>query len=203
MIRPSASLILARRAASVTTGCDFEVLLLKRSSLGSFKACHVYPGGAVDPHDSGHQADKYRICAVRETFEETGIYCGAESNRLSSRQAAQWRSRIHGNAEKFKLFQEAYAATDIQLESLLLWSHWITPVQEAKRFETKFFLKVLSPENIDNILAHESAGKLTPFILKMAKNLCCSNGCLPPWLWKSLTGETYPCFPRNSVRFRI
>jgi len=41
---------------------------------------------------------------------------------------------------------------------LILWSHWITPVQERKRFDTKFFLALVKPE--DASLARVSADGL-------------------------------------------
>lgn len=75
--RPSSSVLLI----SPTN----EILLLHRvRSASSFAAAHVFPGGNVDPLHDGepptpddparHQdGSVYRLAAIRETFEESGI----------------------------------------------------------------------------------------------------------------------------------
>lgn len=96
-----------------------QVLLLHRvKSSTSFASAHVFPGGNLDPFHDGsipavdapdrHQdGPSYRIGAIRETFEETGILLAKRkdgSGELVSLEAAERdeaRKKIHGNQVKF------------------------------------------------------------------------------------------------------
>ena len=87
-----------------------EVLLLKRNSRGQFGNMWVFPGGRVDPDDSGavvgHDAEveigAARAAAVREAAEE--------------------------------------ASLDLDPSGLVPFSFWVPPLGGAKRFATWFFL---------------------------------------------------------------
>jgi hypothetical protein len=50
--------------------------------------------------------------------------------------------------------------TQPALEKLVRWAHWITPVVEKKRFDTQFFLTVLSKPLEDSVLI-DADGKET------------------------------------------
>ena len=66
---PSASVILVRDAAA-----GIETYLLHRHARMPFAASMVvFPGGRVDPVDQTAGSDPLRVCAVRETAEETGV----------------------------------------------------------------------------------------------------------------------------------
>jgi 8-oxo-dGTP pyrophosphatase MutT (NUDIX family) len=58
----------------------------------------VYPGGLVDAHDTWHdtQQDVYRIAALRETFEETGLFVsfGCQSRSVGSKSLSDWRLEV-------------------------------------------------------------------------------------------------------------
>jgi 8-oxo-dGTP pyrophosphatase MutT (NUDIX family) len=102
------------------------------------------------------------IAATRETFEETGVllattaegqHCGSERvTRLHERQRA-----IVSQPELFATsLQEEHLQLDVQ--RLIYWSHWITPSTVSKRFDTRFYLASLPPEqsaDVDNIEATE------------------------------------------------
>jgi 8-oxo-dGTP pyrophosphatase MutT (NUDIX family) len=94
------------------------VLLHRVRTSTSFASAHVFPGGNLDPYHDGeipevdasdrHQdGPSYRIGAIRETFEETGILLAKRkdgSRELLSLEAAERdaaRKRIHGNEVKF------------------------------------------------------------------------------------------------------
>lgn len=71
-----------------------EVLLLHRvKSLTSFSSAYVLPGGNLSPLDDGHvppfddperhsDSPAYRMCAIRELFEETGILLATKDGTM-------------------------------------------------------------------------------------------------------------------------
>ncbi|NNF54456.1 MAG: NUDIX hydrolase [Acidimicrobiales bacterium] len=66
---PAATVILGRNGSS-----GLEILMLKRNSKIAFGGAWVFPGGRVDPGDSGSgELEKARSAAVRESGEETGL----------------------------------------------------------------------------------------------------------------------------------
>src|SRR5215210_6975680 len=72
---PAASVIVLRDA-------PFEVLMLRRHEKSSFVPnAWVFPGGITEESDAelgtGSFIDTMRVTAVRETFEETGVWLGA------------------------------------------------------------------------------------------------------------------------------
>lgn len=67
--RASASVVLLREL-----GGHLETYLLHRHARMLFAASMVvFPGGGVDPGDAAAGRDSVRVCAVRETQEETGV----------------------------------------------------------------------------------------------------------------------------------
>jgi 8-oxo-dGTP pyrophosphatase MutT (NUDIX family) len=69
--RRSASVVLIRPSTP-----ELEVYLLHRHSRMAFAASMVvFPGGGLDPADTG--PDPLLACAVRETYEETGVLLAA------------------------------------------------------------------------------------------------------------------------------
>ncbi|KAI8611684.1 hypothetical protein BC830DRAFT_1068547 [Chytriomyces sp. MP71] len=148
-IKPAASLILCRRMGPGKG--EFQVLMAKRSAKGTFKSLHVYPGGAVDGHDtifartlasasekSNLSLSEYRLAAVRETFEESGLLLGAPA-QAALEAASTWRAAVHANAAQFATMCSSLSYNP-PLFRLVHWSHWITPIVEKRRFDTHFFL---------------------------------------------------------------
>lgn len=102
------------------------------------------------------------IAAARETFEETGVLLAtsAEGHHCGSERLARLHDRQRAIVSQPKLFatllQEEHLHLDVR--RLVYWSHWITPSVVAKRFDTRFFLARLPPEQtatVDNIEATE------------------------------------------------
>jgi 8-oxo-dGTP pyrophosphatase MutT (NUDIX family) len=94
-----------------------QVLLLHRVQTStSFASAHVFPGGNLDVFHDGvipavgsperHQDGlAYRLGAIRETFEETGILLAKKDGELvnlSSEERDQARVKIHGNQVNFQ-----------------------------------------------------------------------------------------------------
>ena len=106
----------------------------------------------------------YRICAIRETFEETGVLLsrtqtddldrgklvkfGVAHQFFNKDDVDHWRKRVHDDASEFiKLFQEINCVPDIW--SLHEWSNWLTPSLMLKKFSQRFdtvFYKVALKE---------------------------------------------------------
>lgn len=117
------------------------------------------------------------IAAYRETFEETGVllartaaghHCGSE---LLARVHKQRRA-IVSQPERFAtLLQEEHLRLDV--ERLVYWAHWITPSHVPKRFDTRFFIATLPPQQtaaIDAIEATEMAWMTPASLLSAARD---------------------------------
>jgi 8-oxo-dGTP pyrophosphatase MutT (NUDIX family) len=102
-----------------------EILLLHRVKTStSFASAHVFPGGNLDAFHDGAIPEPdsperhvdgaaYRMGAIRETFEETGILLATKDGalvNLSAEQRDEARKKIHGNKVKFGEFLESIGA---------------------------------------------------------------------------------------------
>lgn len=105
----------------------------------------------------------FRICAIRETFEEIGILLvrgkpGTEVCDLGVEDKTAWRQLVHKNADNFlRLCDELEVVPDVW--SLFEWANWLTPIRlaisdsrEAKlsgpvvkgrRYDTAFYVATL------------------------------------------------------------
>lgn len=108
------------------------------------------------------------VAACRETFEETGVLLArtAEGHHCRGELLARVHERrraIVSQPERFAtLLQEEHLR--LEVERLVYWAHWITPSIVPKRFDTRFFIAMLPPEQtaaIDAVEAIEMAW-LTP-----------------------------------------
>jgi 8-oxo-dGTP pyrophosphatase MutT (NUDIX family) len=102
------------------------------------------------------------IAAARETFEETGILLAttAKGHHCESERLARLHDRQRAIVSQPELFATSLQEEDLQLDvrRLIYWSHWITPSVVPKRFDTRFYLAALPPEQVatvDNIEATE------------------------------------------------
>ncbi|KAM0278490.1 hypothetical protein ACHAQH_005157 [Verticillium albo-atrum] len=139
-----------------------QVLLLHRvKTSSSFASAHVFPGGNLDAfHDGDIPAEDaqdrhtdgpaYRIGAIRECFEETGILLarrkGAKDDAAlvslptGERDAA--RKQIHGNHLRFSDWAEKVGGVP-DVEGLIPFTRWVTPTNVPKRFTTQMYLYLL------------------------------------------------------------
>lgn len=144
---PAASVILLRDD-------PFEVLMLERNATRSFApGAWVFPGGMLDPADEaiggGNLLASMRAAAVRETFEETGIWLGAP---LADRERR--REALLGAPTSFA---ELLRSATVDWEALVWTSRWITPDVAPKRFDTWFFLAVAGRDAVATAEASEAA----------------------------------------------
>ena len=138
--RPAATLILLRDGPGGP-----EVLMMQRAKNSAFLGgAYVFPGGSLDPADDRGPNDDplaaYRVAAVRECFEESGILLVSEADGrpISAERAAAlmiWRNRPFAELLRTERLQ-------IDLQALAYYGHWITAPRAPRRFDTRFFLAV-------------------------------------------------------------
>jgi 8-oxo-dGTP pyrophosphatase MutT (NUDIX family) len=142
---PAATLLLLRDA-------PLEVLMLRRHEKSSFVPnAWVFPGGIVEPVDrelgGDSLLDAMRIAAIRETFEETGVWLGEALDDIETKR----RELLAGKLSFRELF------TGIDLERLVWTSRWITPLGIPKRFDTWFFLAKVTRDLVATAEENEAA----------------------------------------------
>lgn len=165
-LRPAASVILLRDAPG---GIEVFMVQRNRAS-AFVPGHHVFPGGALDAADQdsalhrlcvGHDdlsASRilrvpqgglaFWVAAIRECFEEAGLLLaghGPGSSRLELSAEQQrdvfqsWRARLNaGQASMLQLCQEFELM--LLADRLQYFSHWITPIGNPRRFDTRFFV---------------------------------------------------------------
>ena len=149
-LRPAATVMIFRQSPSGP-----EVLLLQRSrQVGFFPSAWVFPGGRVDDTDSLFPVrgkidgveNAFGVAAVREAFEEAGLWLGEGIPTTKLRDALNNRSG--------KLPLDGSLIADLTL--IRQWSWWITPDTEPKRYDTRFFVCVVPYEPDVTILPDAS-----------------------------------------------
>lgn len=158
-VRDAATVLLVRDEPTPQGGTAMEVFMVRRHAGSGFVGGHhVFPGGVVDDADrdpawsewcSGAH-DAFGVAAVRELLEEAAVLIAV--HRETGRQATPSGDRIAELARDVHSgslrFIDACAAENIQLglDSLKLWSHWITPEGQPRRYDTRFFVAVAPPD---------------------------------------------------------
>jgi 8-oxo-dGTP pyrophosphatase MutT (NUDIX family) len=143
---PAATLLLLRDGSE-----GLEVLLIARHDAAGFAGgATVFPGGKVDTGDRNRAVasvgDPFAIAAIRETFEECGILLArraAEGVMLSAAALADLLGRQSSVAD-FGAFVDR-AGLALATDALVPFAHWITPADQPKRFDTRFFLAPAPP----------------------------------------------------------
>jgi 8-oxo-dGTP pyrophosphatase MutT (NUDIX family) len=167
--RPAATVILLRESATAP-----EILLLKRNrSTGFVPGAYVFPGGRVDEADnspacserwsnlSREEADQrlelgpdapvsgiaFYTAALREAFEETGLLLTQPfaSAQASGSPFASGREALLEDRGSWSRFLEDH---DLCMDGnrVEYVAHWVTPVVEPRRYDTRFFAAVV-PED--------------------------------------------------------
>ena len=155
--RPAATVLLLR------DGVDgLEVFLQVRHDAIDFASgALVFPGGRVDTgdHDIAERPElcpgpegidamamAFRVAAIRETFEECGVLL-ARPQGSEALIAAERLRDVEGSHRAPLCRGELRFADVLDSERLVLatdllvpFAHWITPANQAKRYDTHFFL---------------------------------------------------------------
>ena len=149
---------------------EIEVFMMVRHHQIEFNSgALVFPGGSVDKNDreiaaspalysGGERLDAdalgFRIAAIRETFEESGILLGRskgsaallDAKRASEIAAAHRAELNEGRISFLKVLTDN--GLKLALDALMPYAHWITPEGMPKRFDTWFFLAAAPPDQL-------------------------------------------------------
>jgi 8-oxo-dGTP pyrophosphatase MutT (NUDIX family) len=130
-------------------------MLRRNRSAGFVPGAWVFAGGRVDAADadtslwSGDTVPSvpsagFWAAAVRELFEETGVLLARDARGgfapdASHDDVASWRERL---LEDECALADVLAALDARIaaDRIVHFAHWITPVDEPRRYDTHFFL---------------------------------------------------------------
>ncbi len=121
---------------------------------------HVFPGGRVDAGDAAFGVDPAAVAAIREAFEEVGVWLG-DVPRGADLPAARARL-LAGEASFGEVVAELGLRPDV--ERLVRWSRWVTPPTMSRRFDTRFFVAAM-PDGVEATLAGDEVAAhawLTP-----------------------------------------
>lgn len=143
--RDAATVVVVREAKP-----GLEVLLLQRAERGDHNSgAWVFPGGLVDPGDREAEGlEAFRLAAVRECFEESGILFAVDANgqfaSLEGETGAQLAALRHDLKDGKCTLADICRRFTLRLvpEHLHYIGHWLTPAGRAKRFDTRFFLAI-------------------------------------------------------------
>jgi 8-oxo-dGTP pyrophosphatase MutT (NUDIX family) len=162
--RPASTILLLRD----NVGREIEVFMMVRHYEIDFNSgALVFPGGSVDKGDheiigrpelySGGEgldatALSFRIAAIRETFEESGILLArpqgpgalVDAKQASAIEAAHRAALCEGKTTFLEVLSDKGMV--LALDQLIPYAHWITPEGMPKRFDTWFFLAAAPPE---------------------------------------------------------
>lgn len=109
------------------------------------------------------EAASYVIAVVRETFEEAGILLARDQDGAwvdftegpTAERFADWRNRLNGGETSFErlLVDEDLC---IAGEGLHYFDHWVTPAQEPRRYDARFFVVSAPPRQRGRHDGHET-----------------------------------------------
>jgi 8-oxo-dGTP pyrophosphatase MutT (NUDIX family) len=166
--RPASTILLLRDSGGPDGKGEIEVFMMVRHYEIDFNSgALVFPGGSVDAGDhdiagrpefraGGEGLDGealgFRIAAIRETFEESGILLArlrgsstlVDARRAGEIEAANRAALCEGKTTFLTILTDNGLLP--ALDALVPYAHWITPEGMPKRFDTWFFLAAAPPE---------------------------------------------------------
>jgi 8-oxo-dGTP pyrophosphatase MutT (NUDIX family) len=164
-VRDAATVMLVRDAPDLHV-----FMLRRNLNADFVGGAHVFPGGAVDPDDGLAEVEArapgrsdvdasrllgrpsgglgFWVAAIRESFEEAGVLLARRRGSAGpidlddpevAGRFARARDALNGRRLRFV---DLLADEDLVLDvtSLHLFSHWITPVGMPRRYDTWFFV---------------------------------------------------------------
>jgi 8-oxo-dGTP pyrophosphatase MutT (NUDIX family) len=149
---------------------EIEVFMMVRHYEIDFNSgALVFPGGSVDENDKeiiahpelysgGEGLDEaalsFRIAAIRETFEESGILLARPKGAkalVDAKRAGEIEAAYRTDLNERKIIFLKVLTDNgmlLALDQLVPYAHWITPEGMPKRFDTWFFLAAAPPDQL-------------------------------------------------------
>lgn len=164
--RPAATVILLRDGAY---GLE-TLLMHRHRKSGFVPGAWVFPGGRVDPGDGAQALRErcrglpedatpdrsFWMAAIREAFEETGVLLartgGDGEAGAAGDDAGEWVADASSDPrvetvrralmDDEATLMDVVERLDVELDArpLVHAAHWVTPVVEARRYDTHFFV---------------------------------------------------------------
>jgi 8-oxo-dGTP pyrophosphatase MutT (NUDIX family) len=171
--RPASTILLLRDGVrdpdDKGRGCIEVFMMVRHYEIDFASGALVFPGGSVDAGDGDIIAEpalyagsdsldaatlNFRIAAIRETFEESGILLARRRGSSHLIDAASAGEIAASNRTALCDGKVSFAQMLVQhdlalaLDLLVPYAHWITPEKMPKRFDTWFFLAAAPPEQV-------------------------------------------------------
>jgi 8-oxo-dGTP pyrophosphatase MutT (NUDIX family) len=183
-VRPAATVVVLRDGPSGP-----EAFLVRRHEGTAFMGgAHVFPGGRVDAADFVTADDTWcdgtkeaaarladlkprdgiacHVAAARELFEEAGVLLAVAGDGryvslagpASRARFRQYRRDVYDGSRSFR---DVVTGENLRLAlgALIPFAHWVTPPVDVRRFDTRFFVARVPPEQTpahDNTEATDS-----------------------------------------------
>ena len=150
------------------TNPGIEVFMLRRTTKAAFAAgMYVFPGGRVDGVDGAAEIAPfceglddaaasrqlglesgglaYWVASVRECFEEAGVLLAERRDGAPLDLRDEDRHAVHdGTLSMVELCRRDDLVLDLSTTHYV--AHWVTPLGERRRFDTRFFLAEAPPD---------------------------------------------------------
>lgn len=165
---------------------------------------HVFPGGRVDAGDRdaagaswcdgidaaaarlgdlpAAEAVAFYVAAARELFEEAGVLLAKPD---TTEDFKQYRAEVHTGSLRLREVIEREHLR-LALDALVPFAHWLTPPVDVRRFDTRFFMTRVPP---DQTPAHDETETTDSAWLRPAEALTLAANddiILPPPTWTTL-----------------
>ena len=136
---------------------------------------HVFPGGRLDSRDADTSvpivgtpdsrashgdpalARELLVCAVRETFEESGVLLASGTEVLRAASDAH-RMTVETGGSLATLLNDHHV--NIPADDIPIWGHWVTPEFQSRRFDTRFYVVRLPDRQEPKDVSGESDGAI-------------------------------------------
>jgi 8-oxo-dGTP pyrophosphatase MutT (NUDIX family) len=170
-MRPASTVIVMRDGPAAP-----EIFMVRRHEATAFMAgAFVFPGGRLDDADresarglepprqfedlESAESAAFYVAAARELFEEAGVLLARDrrghfvslADSATHDRFKNYRAEVHSGAARLAAILEREGLT-FALDALVPFAHWVTPPVDTRRFDTRFFVARVPP---DQIPAHD------------------------------------------------